>query len=61
MADTKTTFRLDQCEARLKTLGDRLHDIANLAHENKLRLDGDMTAGNDREKRLRAVEIYIEQ
>lgn len=61
MTDTKTTFRLDQAEARLKTLGDRLHDIANMAHENKLRLDADVQAGIDRESRLRAIEIYIEQ
>jgi len=61
VVDSTTKFRLDTLEARIKTLGDRLHDVANMAHENKLRLDGDMTSGNDRETRLRKVEIYIEQ
>lgn len=61
MADTKTSFRLDQLEGRLKTLGDRLHDVQNESHENKLRLDGNMDAGEDRETRLRAVETFIEQ
>lgn len=61
MADQTTKFRLDQAEARLKTLGDRLHDIATLAHECKLRLDEDVKNGADRESRLRKAEIYIEQ
>lgn len=61
MADTTTKFRLDQVEGRLKTLGDRQHDIANLAHENKLRLDTDVQSGIDRENRLRIVEVFIEQ
>ena len=61
VSDQTTKFRLDQIEARLKTLGDRLHDVANMAHENKLRLDSDVQSGIDRESRLRAVEIFIEQ
>lgn len=61
MSDNKTTFRLDQMEARQKTLGDRLHDVANLAQENKLRTEADVQAGIDREARLRAVEVFIEQ
>ena len=56
MADTKTSFRLDQIEARLKTLGDRLHDVANLSHECKLRLDA-----ADLDKRLRSIEAWINE
>lgn len=56
MADTKTAFRLDQIEGRLKTLGDRLHDVANLAHECKLRLDA-----ADLDKRLRSIEAWISE
>lgn len=59
-ADKTTAFRLDQIEARLKTLGDRTHDIATEAHECKLRLDDDVKHGTDREERLRKVEMYIE-
>ena len=58
--DQTTKFRLEQIEARLVTLGNRLHDVATSAHESKLRLDEDVQRGADREKRLRNVEIYIE-
>lgn len=56
VADNKTSFRLDQIEARLKTLGDRTHDIANLAHECKLRLDA-----TDLDTRLRNIEAWVNE
>lgn len=56
MADSKTNFRLEQTEGRLKTLGERLHDIATLAQECKLRLDA-----MDLDTRLRAIEAWINE
>lgn len=61
MADQTTKFRLDQIEGRLKTLGDRSHDLGNMALDSKTRLDNDVQAGHDRENRLRAVEAFIDQ
>lgn len=60
-ADKTTSFRLDQMESRQKVLGDRIHDIATVAHECRLRLDEDVQRGADREARLRKVEVFIEQ
>lgn len=60
-ADKTTSFRLEQIEARLVTLGNRLHDVATVAHECKLKIEDDKKHGEDRETRLRLVETYIEQ
>ena len=59
--DSKTEFRLETIEARLVTLGNRLHDVATVAHECKLTIEDDKKHGDDRETRLRLVETYIEQ
>lgn len=56
VADTKTTFRLDQIEGRLTTLSNRTHDIATLSQECKLRLDA-----ADLDKRLRNIEAWISE
>lgn len=61
MADQATKLRFEKLEKEQDLHRNRIHDALNLAQECKFRLDEDVKNGEDRESRLRIVEIYVEQ